>query len=113
MSKVQGQADLSQIKDSTQFMAYASRIISSIVDVINGNLDINGNLNIQILKDLSFVANQDNTFTHSLGRVPQGYWCVSTNNAGTGFALSTVTAPTATTITWRTGSNCVASLLIF
>jgi hypothetical protein len=115
MSKVQGQSDLSQIKDTDQFRIYCSRIVGDIVDALNGNVDFGPNIPCTIAKDITFVANQVQSIAHTLGRVPNGYICIRNNIPNVNFALSSSNDPNPSDkfVYIYTGTPCTASFLIF
>jgi hypothetical protein len=73
MPKIQGFVDLGQIKTPDEFIRHGSQAIQSTVDVVNGKLEFDSNLNTKTITVTFAQANTDTPVTHNLGRVPGGY----------------------------------------
>lgn len=77
MSQVQALSDLGNIEDPTEFMRQASKLLTSIVDVVNGGLEFDKNLLSQTV-DFTFTAvNTEFAVPHNLNRTGLNYIVVS------------------------------------
>lgn len=65
--------DLSNLGTSDDFNRYGSQSIKQIIDVINGKLNFQDNIESQIVSVSFGTANQDVSASHSLRRVPTGF----------------------------------------
>ena len=55
-----------------QLAQYLDQFAKSVISVVNGKLDF-GNFNFQFVNVTFSTANVATTFSHGLGRTPQGY----------------------------------------
>lgn len=112
MSQVTGITDLTTITDADEFMRGVSRVLSAIVDVVNGNLEFEKNISSQIVGVSINTTNTDVYVPHGLKRVARGYIVVSQNtNAGIFNGAATWTTAG---IYIRAGTSAVvAQILIF
>lgn len=78
MSKIVPQYDLTQIKDPTQFMRFASDVISQIVNALNGKLDF-ANLSTQQVGVTFKAPNVSVGIPHNLDKTGVNYIVVSTS----------------------------------
>lgn len=112
MSQVQGRADLSNIiNQDEEFDRHASIIISSLVDVVNGQLEFGSNIKSQLLSVVFPATNTDATFNHTLGYAPTGIIPVLKNVAGDIYSGSV--AWTNSTICLRCTGLVTGKVLVF
>lgn len=111
MSKVALSSELGKTTDPKEFIRFCSQTISDIIAVINGKLDINGNLNVALLTVTFTSANADKTVSHSLGRVPTGYIVYSGSAAGS--VYDGTVAWTASAITLKCSQAITVKLILF
>ena len=76
MANLIRQIDLSQIKDSTEFMRHASQVIADLTDAVNGQLSF-GNLNTQTVQVNFQTANVDVQVQHNLNKTGVNYHVIS------------------------------------
>ncbi len=68
--------NVSNLNDVEQLGRYVQVAFDDIQSVINGNIEFNQNIGAKQI-DCSFLtANADFTFSHGLGRIPQGFFVV-------------------------------------
>lgn len=73
MSKLTRYSDFGRINDFPTFAKFCSSAFSDLVDIVNGNIDFDSNINC-VFMDVTFTAvNTSQSFTHTLGKVPSGF----------------------------------------
>lgn len=103
--------DISNVKSWEELRRYASQILGSLVDVVNGNLDLVDNCSTSLVTVTFPSANTTVNANHTLGRIPQGYIVVGRSTAihvfdGSGDSTSSY-------ITLQASAAGSATLLIF
>src|ERR1700680_3710480 len=73
MATIPVPADLGRIQEPQDFIRHESTAIQNTVSTINGNLEINKNMNTQTVTVTFPKANTEVAVPHSLGRVANNY----------------------------------------
>lgn len=81
MARIKQIQDLSQIKDTDQFMKYSSQIHGDVVDQMNGKLEFDKNLATQTVTVTFPAANKQVAVTHNLGKKSVNYMTANSSSA--------------------------------
>lgn len=81
MAKIKQIQDLSQIRDTDQFMKYSSQVHNDVVDQVNGKLEFDKNLATQTVTVKFPTANQTVAVTHGLKRTSVNYIIANASSA--------------------------------
>ncbi len=105
--KLKVSQSVSNVDTFDDLKRFVDQYLSSIRDVINGNVDLNDNMSVSFVTFTFQQANTNYQLAHTLGRIPTGYIPVKKNSsadiydgAGTNTAKSIFLKSTvATTVT--------------
>lgn len=81
MGQVNGQTDLSNITDPTDFMRFAASTVSNICDVLNGAVEFDKNILSQTVTVTFSAANADQMVNHNLKKAGVKYFPISKSAA--------------------------------
>lgn len=73
MGQINGHTDLSNIKDTTDFIRFASALISNICDVVNGNVQFDSNFKSQTVSVTFPAGATDVSVQHNLNKTGVNY----------------------------------------
>jgi len=103
--------NLFNLKTLEELARFTSIMMNDVIRVINGELSFQDNLNTKFV-DVSFTAaNTETIINHDLGRIPSGYFVV-TSNAATSVYSST-TASTQSLIYLKASAISEVKLIVF
>lgn len=77
MPKITSLKDLGAVKDAEEFKRHAAPVIKETVDVVNGKLEFDKNMNTQTVSVVFAQANVDTAVPHNLNRLGLKYFPVS------------------------------------
>lgn len=106
MAKVAVQ-EVSNLKDVNQLARFCSINFGNIINQINGAIDFQSNLFVSIITANFTAANTSTKFTHTLGRIPQGYILAKSNVSTTIFDGSKDNTSTAIYLQASIIANCL------
>lgn len=112
MSNIPTATDLSSIKDSDEFIRFASTLLSAIVDTVNGNLEFSNM--IAETKVVTFPAANTNTpVPHGLKKTGVNYIVVSLSAAMTVYRGTDDTKNVLNLKATAAGSGVTATVILF
>jgi len=112
MAKIKLAIDITKMgPDDPQFTLYVGRLLSQVVDTINGRISLSDNCDATFVSATIKQANVEQGIPHSLNRVPQGYFVVGSQAATQVYNGSTTWTTNAIYVKATVATQC--NLLIF
>lgn len=111
MGKIRSSPQISNLKTIEDVVRFIQPFITDVSETINGNIQFDQNCSVAIL-DVTFdTANAEKAVSHSLGRVPIGYFKIGSGAATV--LYNGTTANDSSTIYLQANVATTAKVLVF